>query len=130
MMMGQYPGGTSSRDANASMVPCRSHCWLRARVTCFCSAALTRVNSGNRTLVVSETRARCATNCIRTSGLQYLLLELNVAHRMDFPRGLGLHTGRPHGWRNVVNIEEQRARHLDRNGGIVFVVTLRRKAVS
>src|SRR5260370_14138796 len=125
MMRGQYPGGTSSREANGSMVPCRSPCALRSRVICFCNAALTRVNSGRATLVVSETRARCPTNC-----MVQLLLELDVAHRMDFPRSLWLHTGRPHGGGNVVDIEEQGARHRDLNRRIVFVVTRCRQPVA
>src|SRR6266516_2618370 len=82
--------------------------WITSRTTCFGSAALTRVNSERLTLAVSETRARCAIN-IRQLRIAALRLELNIAHRMDFPRGRGLHPFRADPSGGVINIEEQRA---------------------
>src|SRR5258708_19661131 len=98
-MIVQYPSGTSSRRANASIVAATVQIGAKSLVSCFCRAALTFETSTESMAGVSDTSARW---------MGSILLNDELRDRVNLPGRLRTHVRRPDHTRAMVHLEKQR----------------------
>src|SRR5258708_25309155 len=97
-MIVQYPSGTSSRRANASIVASTVQIGAKSLVSCFCRAALTFETSTKFTAGVSDTSARW---------MGSILLNDEFRDRVNLPGRLRTHVRRSDHPRAMVNGEKR-----------------------